>query len=40
MLISWGLEGTFIFFGALLFITVVAILLAKWMEFVDKHIKD
>ena len=40
MLISWGLEGTFIFFGALLFITVVAILPAKWMEFVDKHIKD
>lgn len=40
MWISWGLEGAFIFFGALLFITVVAILLAKWMEFVDKHIKD
>ena len=40
ILISWGLKGTFMFFGAWLFITVAVILLAKWVEFVDKHIKD
>lgn len=40
MWISWGLKGVLAFFGAVLFVVAVAILLAKWMEFVDKHIKD
>ncbi len=40
MWFSWGLKGAFAFFGAVLFVVAVAILLAKWMEFVDKHIKD
>ena len=40
MWISWGLKGAFVFFGVLLFITVATILLVKWVEFVDKHIKD
>ena len=35
-----GLKGAFAFFGGILFAVAVAILLAKWMEFVDKHIKD
>lgn len=40
MWISWGLKGAFAFFVAVLFVVAVAILLAKWMDFVDKHIKD
>lgn len=40
MWFSWGLKGAFAFFGAVLFVVAVAILLAKWMEFVDKHVKD
>ena len=38
--ISWGLKGAVTFFVAVIFIVVLAVLLAKWMEFVDKHIKD
>ena len=38
--ISWGLEGVLAFFSAILFIIIVAVLFAKWIEFVDKHIKD
>lgn len=38
--ISWGLEGALVFFGVALFVWVATVLLAKWVEFVDKHIKD
>ena len=38
--ISWGLKGTLAFFGAVLFVVAMAILRAKWMEFIGKHIKD
>lgn len=40
MWISWGLKGVSAFFGTLLFVVALVIWLAKWMEFVDKHIKD
>lgn len=40
VLISWGLKGTLEFFGAVLFVVAMAILRAKWMEFIGKHIKD
>jgi hypothetical protein len=40
MWFSWGLKGTFVFFGAVLFVVALALGLAKWMEFVEKHIKD
>jgi len=40
MWISWGLKGVLAFFGTLLFVVALVIGLAKWMEFVDKHIKD
>lgn len=38
--ISWGLEGVLEFFGIALFVATLVFGLAKWMEFVDKHIKD
>ena len=40
MWFSWGLKGAFAFFGAGLFIVVVAILFAKWAEFVEKHFNN
>ena len=40
MWISWGLKCVFTFFTAVLLIVVVAVLLTKWIDFVDKHIKD
>lgn len=40
MWISWGLKGVFIFFSTILLIIVATVLLVKWIEFVDKHIKD
>lgn len=40
MWLSWGLKGAFVFFGAVIFITVLAVLFAKWVMFVDKHVKD
>jgi len=40
MWISWGLKGALILFGAELFIIAFALGLAKWVQFVDKHIKD
>lgn len=40
MWISWGLKGALAFFGALLFVFALALGFTKWMEFVDKHIKD
>lgn len=40
MWISWGLKGVFVFFFTTLLIVVATVLLVKWVEFVDKHIKD
>lgn len=40
MWIPWGLKGALVFFSAVIFITVLVVLFTKWMEFVDKHIKD
>ena len=40
MLISLGLKGVLTFFIALFVTIVIAIFIAKWVEFVDKHIKD
>jgi hypothetical protein len=40
MWISWGLKGVLAFFGTLLFVVALAFVFAKWVEFVDKHIKD
>jgi len=37
---SLGLKGAFAFFVAVLFIAALAFGFAKWIEFVDKHIKD
>ena len=38
--ISWGLKGVLGFFGALLFVVALAFGFTKWVDFVDKHIKD
>jgi Ca2+/H+ antiporter len=38
--ISWGLKAALVFFGSVLFIVTLAFGLSKWIEFVDKHIKD
>ena len=38
--VVWGLKGSFAFFGTVLFVVVVVILLEKWMEFVEKHFND
>ena len=40
MWISYGLKGASAFFGAVPFAVAVVMFLVKWMEFVDKHIKD
>ena len=40
MWISWGLKGVLVFFGGVLSSIALAFGLAKWAEFVDKHIKD
>ena len=40
MWISWGLKGVLVFFGAATSVIVVGVLQAKWMMFVDKHVKD
>jgi hypothetical membrane protein len=40
MWVSWGLKGALEFFGVVPFAVAVVIFLVKWMEFVDKHIKD
>ena len=40
MWFSWGLKGALEFFGIVLFTVAVAFGLVKWMDFVDKHIKD
>ena len=40
MWIVCGLKGTLAFFGAVLLAIALTFGLAKWAEFVDKHIKD
>lgn len=40
MWVSWGLKGAVTFFGAVVIFIVVLVALLKWIEFVDKHIKD
>ena len=40
MWISSGLEDALTFFGAVLFIVAFVFGFAKWIEFVEKHIKD
>ena len=40
MWISWGLEGVIEFIGVAIFIVALLALFRKWIEFVDKHIKD
>jgi len=40
MWISWGLKGALTFFSAVLFTVALTFGFVKWMEFVDKHIKD
>lgn len=40
MWISSGLEGALTFFREMLFIVAFAFGFAKWIEFVEKHIKD
>ena len=40
MWISCGLKGALIFFGVMLLIVAFVFGLFKWIEFVDKHIKD
>lgn len=40
MWISLGLKGALVFFSALLFAVAFAVLSIKWMEFVDKYVKD
>lgn len=40
MWISWGLKGALAFFCAVLFAVALVFGLIKWMDFVDKHVKD
>ena len=40
MWILWGLKGVLEFFGIVLFSIACVYRLGKWMEFVDKHVKD
>ena len=36
---SLGIEGIMVFFEVVLLTIVFVILLTKWLEFVDKHVK-
>ena len=40
MWISCGLKGAFTFLGAMLLIFAFVFVFDKWVDFVDKHIKD
>ena len=40
MWLLWGLKGALALFCAVLFIVALEFGLVKWMDFVDKHIKD
>ena len=36
----WGLKGLLASFGVTLFIIALVFVINKWIDFVDKHIKD
>lgn len=36
----WGLKSVLVFFGIVLFIVAFVFGVNKWVEFVDKHVKD
>lgn len=40
MWFSWGLKGALVFFGAVLLVVALTFGLDKWIDFVDKHVKD
>jgi hypothetical protein len=40
MCILWGLKGVLAFFGIAVFTIALVFGLDKWVEFVDKHVKD
>ena len=40
VLFLWGLKGMLAFFGVVLFTAALVFGFAKWVGFVDKHIKD
>lgn len=40
MLFLWGIKGVLAFFGVVLFAAVLVFGIDKWMDFVDKHVKD
>lgn len=40
MLFLWGLKGMLVFFCAVLFVVALTFGLDKWIDFVDKHVKD
>ncbi len=40
MLFLWGLKGVLMFFGEVMFTAALVFGIMKWMDFVDKHIKD
>ena len=40
VLVSCGMKGALAFLGIVLFTTAWAFGFAKWMDFIDKHIKD
>jgi uncharacterized membrane protein YesL len=40
MWISWGLKGVLAFFGIAVFSVALVFGIDKWVEFVDKHVKD
>ena len=40
MCILWGLKGVLEFFGIALFSIACVYGLVKWVDFVDKHVKD
>lgn len=40
MWILWGLKGALAFFGIAVFSVALVFGLDKWVEFVDKHVKD
>lgn len=40
MLFFWGLKGALACFGSVLLAVALVFGLAKWVDFVDKHMKD
>ena len=40
MWILWGLKGVLAFFGIAVFSVALVFVFDKWVEFVDKHVKD